>query len=195
MSKNDARRYHRVPLRLPVSVIINAGEEIDGALLNISPGGLAVLAEAKPLPGDAVSVRIKDLDVIDGTVARIFPDGFAISYFLSKRRKAQLMEKLMLAANAAHAQGLEDRRKSLRHPASNTPTTCRLADGSSLIVRIVNTSVDGVAVDSSRRPDIGAEIHVGRRCGVVVRHTPRGFVVVYDTAAQTEPATILRRVV
>ncbi len=193
MAKNDARRYRRVALRLPVRIMINAGEEFDGTLINISPGGLAVKADAAPLPGDAASIRIKDLDVIDGTVARRIPDGFAMSYLLSKRRKALLTEKLMVAANAAHAEGLEDRRKSLRHPGSNAPTICRLGDGASLIVKIIDTSVDGVAVESSRRPAIGAEIYVCRRHGVVVRHTPRGFVVIYDAAAQA--ALSLRRVV
>jgi len=54
-------------------------------------------------------------------------------------------------------------------------------------VTIVDSSVSGVSVDARRRPPIGSPIHVGRRAGVIVRHTPRGFVVVYETHA-TEPA-------
>jgi len=52
-------------------------------------------------------------------------------------------------------------------------------------VTIVDTSVNGVSVDARRRPPIGSPIHVGRRRGVIVRHSPRGFVVVYE-AGQSE---------
>jgi len=195
MAKPEARRFKRVALRLPAYITINAGEEIEGALINISPGGMALIADAETAPGDAATVRIKDLDVIDGTVARTFPDGFAISFLLSKQRRARLTEKLMIAANDAHAEGLGDRRKSLRHQDGHTRMMCRLDDGASLFAKVVDISVDGVSLDAPRRPSVGAEIHVGRRRGVVIRHTSRGFVVVYRAADAAGAAANLRRVV
>ena len=121
--------------------------------------------------------------MIESTVARKFPDGFAVSFILSKRRRSLLTEQLMLRANSEFAEGLSDRRTTLRHRDGGTRTMCRLADGSSLLVKIVDTSVNGVSVDAPRRPPVGAPIHIGRRRGVIVRHTPRGFVVVYETSS------------
>lgn len=191
MSKRDARRYRRISLNLPAQIVINTVDKYQGQLLNISPGDMAVIAETNAVPGDAVVVRIKGLDVIEGTVARTFPDGFAVSFLLSKKRRALLTEKLMLQANAAYAEGLEDRRQSLRHRGSSARTVCRLDDGTSLYVRILNVSVDGVSVDAPRRPAVGAVIHVGRQRGVIVRHTPRGFVVVYETQqVDAQPAQL-----
>lgn len=187
MFKNDARRYRRICLDLPARIVINAVDEYEGRLLNISPGDMALICNAKPVVGDAAVVHLEGLDVIESTVARIFPDGFAVSFLLSKRRRNLLTEQLMLRANPEFADGLADRRSALRHRDGSARMVCRLDDGSSLFVTAVDTSVNGVSVDARKRPPIGSTIHVGRRRGVIVRHTPRGFVVVYD-AAQPETA-------
>ena len=123
---------------------------------------------------------------IDVDVARTTPDGFAVSFILSKRRRTMLTEQLMLLTNRPFADGLEDRRTSPRHHQSNARAICRLADGTSLCIKIINMSVDGVSVDAPRRPPIGSEIHVGRASGVIVRHTPRGFIVVYEVKTETQ---------
>lgn len=193
MVKSDARRYRRISLNLPASITVNASEEYDGHLLNISPGDFAVISEAKVVEGDAVVIRITGLDEIEATVARLLPDGFAASFRLSKGRRTKLTEQLMLRVNEEFKDGLEDRRTTLRHRAGPTRASCRLADGASLFVKIIESSVDGASVEAPRRPPIGSEIHVGRRRGVVIRHTPRGFVVVYE-AGEENANKVLRAV-
>ena len=185
MFKTDARRYQRISLNLPARIVINAVDEYEGRLLNMSPGDMALICGAKVMIGDAAIIHIDGLDVIESTVARTFPDGFATSFLLSKRRRNLLTEKLMLLANPEFADGLGDRRSTLRHRDNTARTVCRLADGSSLFVTIVDTSVNGVSVDARRRPPVGSPIHVGRRRGVVVRHSPRGFVVVYEGSGES----------
>ncbi|MEX6632913.1 PilZ domain-containing protein [Hyphococcus lacteus] len=200
MFKNDARRYRRISLSLPVRIVINAVDEYEGRLLNMSPGDMAIVVDAKVVVGDAAVITIEGLDVIECTVARVFPDGFAGSFLLSKRRRALLTEQLMMLANPTFSDGLGDRRNTPRHREGNSRTVCRLDDGASLFVKIVDTSVNGVSIDAPRRPPVGASIHVGRRRGVIVRHTPRGFVVVYETpstdaaSADADPTQILRAV-
>ncbi len=194
MSKRDERRYRRISLNLPAQIVVNTVDHYEGELLNISPGDMAIIADTKVVPGDAVVVRIKGLDVIEGTVARIFPDGFAVSFLLSKKRRTLLTEKLMLLSNQAFSTGLEDRRATPRHRNSNSRTVCRLEDGTALYVKILDVSVDGVAVDAPRRPAVGSAIHIGRQRGVIVRHTPRGFVVFYEAMQEESAQPILRAV-
>ena len=194
MSKRDARRYRRISLNLPAHIVINASDEYEGQLLNISPGDMAIIADTNAVPGDAAIVRIKGLDVIEGTVARTFPDGIAVSFLLSKKRRNLLTEQLMLRTNAAFSEGLHDRRATPRHSNSDARTVCRLEDGTALYVKIVNMSVDGVSVDAPRRPAIGSVIHIGRQRSVIVRHTPRGFVAVYEAAPESKESPILRAV-
>ncbi len=194
MVKRDERRYRRISLDLPAHIVINTVDEYEGKLVNISPGDLALIAETKAVPGDAVVVRIKGLDIIEGTVARTFPDGFAVSFLLSKKRRVLLTEKLMLLSNPTFSDGLADRRATPRHLNSSTRTVCRLDDGTALYVKIVDMSVDGISVDAPRRPSVGSSIHIGRQSGVVIRHTPRGFVAVFEPEQECEQEAILRAV-
>ncbi len=194
MPDHELRRYRRIALDLPARVTVNAMDEYDARLINMSPGNMALRVDADVQQGDAVVVGIKDMDVIEGRVARLFPDGFAMSFVLSRKRRLILTEKLMLRVNPAFADGLDDRRSSPRHPEGDRRMVCRLPDGSSLFVKILDRSVDGIAVDSPRKPEIGATIHVGRMRGVVIRHTPRGFVVVQEREETRPEATKLRAV-
>ncbi len=190
----ELRRYRRVPIDLPARAIINGVNEHHGNLINMSPGDLAMRTEAATQIGDAAVVYVAGLDVFEGTVARVFPDGFALSFRLSRIRRALLTEKLMTIVNPRLAEGMRDRRGGLRHPMNSQRMVCRLPDGSSLFVRVLDMSVDGVAVESKRKPPLGSDIHVGRLRGVVMRHTGRGFVVVYDHTDRAEAAEVASNV-
>ena len=189
MASTELRRYRRIALDLPVRVTINAMDDHEGRLINISPGDMALQVDADATTGDAVIVAVSGLDIIEGRVARIFPDGFAVSFMLARKRREILTEKLMLRANAEFAQGLDDRRSTPRHPEGEKRMICRLPDGSSLIVKVLDRSVDGVSVDAPRKPAIGTAIHIGRMRGVVIRHTPRGFVAVHEPGQEVSGAS------
>jgi hypothetical protein len=184
--KSEQRRYSRIPLDLPARVIVNGIDEYDGRLVNISPGDLAVSISGEVLKGDAAVVYISGLDVIEGRVARTFPDGFALSFLLSRRRRALLTEQLMLRVNPNFSSNLSDRRSAPRHPNADQRMVCRLPSGASLFVRVLDHSVDGVAVESPKKPAIGSLIHVGRQRAIILRHTPRGFVAVYERSVAGE---------
>jgi hypothetical protein len=188
MSDNDQRRYRRISLDLPARIVVNSIDEYQGRLVNISPGNLAVRVAGKVQVGDAAVVFISGLDVIEGRVARTLPDGFALSFLLSKKRRQVLTEQLMMRANPGLAQALTEKREAPRHTGSDQRMTCRLNDGGSLFVKVVEWSVNGVSVDSPRKPAIGSSIHIGRMRATVLRHTPRGFVALYDHPAEMEPA-------
>lgn len=185
MFKNELRRFRRIPLDLPAHIVVNTVDEYEGRLVNISPGDLALKVDARSIVvGDAAVVSIKGLDVIEGRIARVMPDGFALSFMLSKRRRTILVEQLMLRANAGRAADLKDRRSAPRHHGNEQRMACRLPDGTSLFVKILDRSVDGVSVDSPRRPPVGSEIWIGRARSIVMRHTMRGFVAVYEPNGQ-----------
>jgi hypothetical protein len=193
MNKAEQRRFKRIALDLPARIIVNGIDEYDGRLVNISPGDLAVTVNAPVVKGDAAVIYVSGLDVIEGRIARTFPDGFALSFLLSRRRRTLLTEQLMLRANGTLAAGLADRRSAPRHPGAEQRLVCRLPDGGSLFVRTLDMSVDGISVESPRKPAVGSAIHVGRQKAIVIRHTARGFVALYERAAQAPGAADLRQ--
>jgi len=193
MNKAEQRRFKRIALDLPARIIVNGIDEYDGRLVNISPGDLAVTVNAPVVKGDAAVIYVSGLDVIEGRIARTFPDGFALSFLLSRRRRTLLTEQLMLRANGTLAAGLADRRSAPRHPGAEQRLVCRLPDGGSLFVRTLDMSVDGISVESPRKPAVGSAIHVGRQKAIVIRHTARGFVALYERAAQAAGAAELRQ--
>ena len=190
LSSQESRRYRRVAIKMPARIIINGMDDVTGTLINISPGDLAVKSDAEVVVGDAAVIYVDGLDVIEGRIARILPDGFAMSFLLSRKRRALLTEQLMLRTNGALSDGLEDRRAVPRHKVGDQRMVCRLTDGSSLFVRVIEMSVNGISVEAPRKPAVGASIHVGRMAGVVLRHTPRGFVVIYNKRQTEEPAKL-----
>ncbi len=186
MSSREHRRFHRVALDLPAQITVNAMDDYEGKLINISPGSMAIEVKADVLCGDAVVIAVKDLDIVEGRVARIFPGGFAVSFMLSRKRRRILTEKLMIIINKNHARDLEDRRRTPRHPNIGKRLVCRLPDGTSLFAKLIDQSVEGISVDAERKPPIGTPMNVGRSKGVVLRHTPRGFVVAYVDQLEKE---------
>ncbi|MEM9169459.1 MAG: hypothetical protein AAGC56_07365 [Pseudomonadota bacterium] len=189
MSQRAQRRYRRVRLELPARITINAIDDYVGETVTVSPGDLAMRSDAQVVVGDAVVAAIKDLDFVEGRVARVFPGGFAMSFRLPKNRRRILTELLMVRMNGEMAAGVGDRRSSPRHNEGDKRSICRLPNGGSVLVKIVNRSVDGVAVEATRKPPIGSPIHVGRQRGVILRHTLRGFVVIFDPTETGSTAT------
>lgn len=194
MPKSDLRRFRRIALDLPARIIINDIDEYHGRLVNISPGDLAVNVEAKVAVGDGAVIYVNGLDFLEGTVVRLIPDGFALSFMLSRRRRATLTELLLLRANAPYSDGLRDRRSTPRHFVGDQRMVCRMPDGASQFVKVLDRSVNGVSVDAPRKPEIGSVIHIGRARAIVVRHTPRGFAAIYEPTASGLQSSRLRAV-
>jgi len=143
---SEMRRYRRIPLALPVKAVVNGIDEHQGQLVNISPGDLAIQSDADVVVGDAAVLYIDSLDVIEGRIIRKLPDGFALSFLLSRRRRTLLTEQLILKSNPDLVDGMKDRRQSPRHTVGDQRMVCRLPNGSSLFVRVIDMSVNGIAV-------------------------------------------------
>lgn len=180
MGKRYQRRYQRVALNVAADVVVNSIDIFDGRLINVSPGGLALVCKAPVTIGDSVVVYAQNLDILPGRIVRLLPDGFAAELILTKSRRLKLIEQLFMHSNPAYRDSVSERRATPRHGYRDQRTVCRLPDGSGLFVKIIDMSVNGAAVDSQRKPALGTPIRIAQRNGVVVRHTPRGFAIGFD---------------
>ncbi len=189
MGRENSRRFRRVALSKPAEIVINAIDIVPGIIINASAGDAAIACETKVDLGDKVIVYVPDLDILPSRVTRLTQDGFAVRLTLNKTRREKLAEQLFLHLNTSFANS-EERRATPRHFQGDARTVCSLPDGQCLFVKVIDMSVNGAAVDSFRRPAVGARIRLSQRQGIVTRHTPRGFAIAFDpirTAVQPVP--------
>ena len=109
MLKRERRQSFRVPVQAPISLRTDDAEHIEGILLDVSSGGIDVLA-AKPLPSAALahfSFELPDVNVQVGRrrgsslEQRQWPDRHCASWTWTCRMREQLerMARLSLAGS------------------------------------------------------------------------------------------------
>jgi hypothetical protein len=172
----ERRRHQRVKVVLLGRFMLENREEYPCQTLNMSPGGVAVLAPVKGRPGERVVMYIEHLGRLEGQVARVFDLGFAVMLSATKRKQDKLADQLTWLANR-HDLGLPEDRRHDRIVPRQTGTIMRLADGREVGVRIIDISLSGTAISSAVVPPLGTPVTIGRQACKVVRHFEGGFAV------------------
>jgi hypothetical protein len=173
---SENRRYQRVKVDLLGRYMLEDRREFPCQVINMSPGGMAVIAPQCGRLGERVVAYIDHVGRLEGMIARIFPSGFSMTIAASQRKRDKLAAQLTWLANR-HILDLPEDRRHQRVAARDQTTTLLLENGSEEKCRIVDLSVSGVAVISDNRPPIGSTLRVGKAPGRVVRHLDNGFAV------------------
>jgi hypothetical protein len=173
---SEARRYQRVKVDLLGRYMLEDRREFPCQVVDMSPGGMAVIAPQCGRLGERVVAYIDHIGRLEGMIARIFPSGFSMTIAASARKRDKLAAQLTWLANRDILNLPEDRRHQRVNTRDQT-TTLRLENGVEEKCRIVDLSVSGVAVISDYRPPLGALVRVGKAPGRVVRHLDNGFAV------------------
>jgi hypothetical protein len=173
---SENRRYQRVKVDLLGRYMLEDRREFPCQVVNMSPGGMAVIAPQCGRLGERVVAYIDHVGRLEGMIARIFPSGFSMTIAASQRKRDKLAAQLTWLANR-HILDLPEDRRHQRVAARDQTTTLLLENGSEEKCRIVDLSVSGVAVISDNRPPIGSTLRVGKAPGRVVRHLDNGFAV------------------
>ena len=173
---NESRRYQRVKVDLLGRYMLEDRREFPCQVVDMSPGGMAVIAPQCGKLGERVVAYIDHIGRLEGMIARIYPSGFSMSISASQRKRDKLSAQLTWLANRSILDLPEDRRHQ-RVATRDQTTTVRMEAGAEEKCRIVDLSVSGVAVISDNRPPIGSTVRVGKAPGRVVRHLESGFAV------------------
>jgi hypothetical protein len=173
---NEGRRYQRVKVDLLGRYMLEDRREFPCQVVDMSPGGMAVIAPQCGKLGERVVAYIDHIGRLEGMIARIYPSGFSMTISASQRKRDKLSAQLTWLANRSILDLPEDRRHQ-RVAARDQTTTVRTESGAEEKCRIVDLSVSGVAVISDNRPPIGSIVRVGKAPGRVVRHLESGFAV------------------
>jgi len=172
----DRRRHQRVNVSLLGRYMLPDRREFPCQVINMSPGGMALIAPVSANVGDRIVAYVDHLGRLEGKVARQFPNGFAMTISATPRKRDKLAAQLTWLANRNLLNLPEDRRHG-RYVPKNPAARLILPDGLVIGVRLIDVSSSGAAIATNERPEIGVLVSLGRVQGRVVRHLDDGFAV------------------
>jgi hypothetical protein len=174
----ERRRHQRVRIDLLGRLMLENRQEYPCRIVNMSPGGAAVMAEVPGKVGERIIAYVDHLGRLEGKISRVFEGGFAMSIGATPRKREKLAAQLTWLANRQMLNLPEDRRHGRIVP-RNPMARLILPSGINIACRVIDISASGaaVAVPPSQLPPIGAAVTIGKTPGRVVRHIDDGFAI------------------
>ncbi len=181
----DRRRHQRVQVNLLGRYMLPDRREFPCQVVNMSPGGMALIAPVAGAQGERVIAYVDHLGRLEGKIARLFQNGFAMTISATERKRDKLAAQLTWLANRHLLASPEDRRHGRRVPRNPTGRLI-LPNGVNLTCRIIDVSESGAGIATDQRPPIGSLVTLGKVQGRVVRHLEEGFAVEFTRLQHTD---------
>jgi hypothetical protein len=174
----ERRRHQRVKVSLLGRYMLADRREFPCQVIDMSPGGMAVVAPVVGSPGERVIAYVDHLGRLEGKIARLLDNGFAMTISATSRKRDKLAAQLTWLANRQILNLPEDRRHG-RFTPRNPIARLILPNGTNVTCRVIDLSASGaaVAIAPELRPVVGAAITIGKTTGRVVRHIEDGFAI------------------
>jgi hypothetical protein len=172
----ERRRFQRVRVNLLGRYMLADRAEYPCQVVNMSPGGMALIAPVSGQAGERVIAYVDHLGRLEGKIARLFQNGFAMTVSATPRKRDKLAAQLTWLANRHLLDSPEDRRHG-RYAPKNTTGRLIMPNGINITCRIIDMSLSGAGIATTERPPIGALVTLGKVQGRVVRHLEDGFAI------------------
>lgn len=184
----DQRSFQRVSVNLPGRLMLPNHDEYECTVIDMSPGDVFFACHARPRTGERIIAYVDHLGRIEGTVAVLNDNGFAIFLNATDRKREKLAAQLTWIANK-HELGLPEDRRHDRLSPRQAPTDLTLDDGRRYPCRIIDLSLSGAAIDIDVRPALGTPVQLGNMKGRVVRHFQEGVAIEFSSVQSREALT------
>jgi hypothetical protein len=169
----DRRRHRRVPVTVFGRFMREDKQEYPCQVVNMSAGGMAMLAPVVCQDGERIVAYLDNLGRIEGVVARSFEGGFAMRILASLHKRERIANLLTWLINQK-ALGLGEERKHERVVPRINASKLILPNGDVHNCRVIDVSLSGASVACAIKPEIGTVVILGRMRGRVVRHHDQG---------------------
>ncbi len=169
----DHRRHNRVRVPALGRYMLPGGEEYACQTLDMSPGGMALIAAVKGDVGVRVVCYLDHFGRLEGKVARQFDGGFAIALTTPPLKREKLADQLTWHANRSTL-GVPEARLHHRIAPRNPRSTLILGEGRLHPVHVIDISMSGAAVSGVADLTVGTLATLGRRACRVARIIDRG---------------------
>jgi hypothetical protein len=183
----ERRRYQRVRVHLLGRYMLPDRREFPCQIINMSPGGLALLAAGIGNIGDRVIAYLDHIGRVEGKITRIIDNGFAMTVGATPRKRDKLAAQLTWLANRDILNLPEDRRHDRIIP-RNPIAMLTLDDGTKMTCRIIDLSLSGAAIAAEIRPPMKSLVKLGKVPARVIRNLEEGFALEFN---QQQPAATL----
>ncbi|WP_244580035.1 PilZ domain-containing protein [Cohaesibacter gelatinilyticus] len=181
----ERRRHSRVQVNLLGRFMLENKKEYPCQVINMSPGGLAMIAPVRGEIGERIIAYIDHIGRIEGKIVRKIEGGFAVALDATLRKRDKLASQLTWLANRHILNLPEDRRHERRTP-KNPITKLVMDDGSEHMCRVLDLSLSGAALKTKVRPAIGKRITIGKIQAQVVRHLEDGLAIEFAALQEDE---------
>lgn len=181
----EKRRFQRVSISLLGRYMLPTKQEYPCQVLDISPGGVSFLAPETSLVGDMVIAYIDHVGRVEGRIARLIPNCFAMTIEATARKRDKLASQLTWLANR-HVLGLPEDRRHERILPRNPMSRLTLPDGSVQACRLIDLSLSGAAISLQNRPTVGTPVLLGRIRARIVRHLEAGIALEFASIQDPE---------
>jgi hypothetical protein len=174
----ERRRHQRVKVNLLGRYMLADRREFPCQIINMSPGGMALIAPVAGEVGERVIAYVDHLGRLEGKIARLIENGFAMTIGATLRKRDKLAAQLTWLANR-HILNLPEDRRHGRFTPRNPLARLILPNGNNVACRIIDLSQSGaaIAVAPDLCPPVGPAVTVGKTTGRVVRHIEDGFAI------------------
>ena len=169
----ERRRHRRVPVTVFGRFMREDKQEYPCQVINMSAGGMALLAPVTGQDGERVVAYLDNLGRIEGVVVRSFEGGFAMRIVASLHKRERIANLLTWLTNQ-QALGLGEERKHERVVPRINASKLILPDGAVHNCRVIDVSLSGASVACVIKPPIGTVVILGRMRSRVVRHHDQG---------------------
>jgi hypothetical protein len=173
---SDKRRHNRVGVALLGRYMLSDRKEYPCQTVDISPGGVRLVCAVPGEVGERTVIYLEHLGRIEGTIARILPDGFAVSISATPHKREKIASQLTWLANRSSLGLPEDRRHERVIP-RQAVVTLRIEGGAEIPARIVDVSLSGAALACDVPLPLDTSLLVGRTPCRVVRQFKGGLAV------------------
>ncbi len=172
----DRRRFQRVQVNLLGRYMLADRREFPCQVVNMSPGGMALIAPVAGEVDERVIAYVDHLGRLEGHIARLFQNGFAMTISATARKRDKLAAQLTWLANR-HILNLPEDRRHGRIVPRNPVARLIMPNGLNVTCRVIDMSQSGAGIATDQCPPIGALVTLGKVQGRVVRHLEGGIAV------------------
>ena len=172
----DRRRHRRAVVAIVGRYMLASRQEYACQSVDMSPGGLSLVAPVRGLIGERIVVYLEHIGRIEGQIVRHTELGLALSIGATLRKREKLAAQLTWLANR-QSLGLPEDRRHERIVPRNSAVILKAARAPDTTARLIDVSLSGAAVSAVKRPPLGALVTLGSTTARVVRHFEGGLAV------------------